>query len=41
MRDNITDYCSRCSKQEEQDGLLCYVTNVMEANVAIGRVAFG
>lgn len=21
--------------------MLCYVTNVMEANVAIGRVAFG
>lgn len=41
VRDKITDYVVRCSvSNEEQDCLLCYVTNVMEADVAIGRVCF-
>ena len=41
VSDKITDYVVRCSvSNEEQDCLLCYVTNVMEADVAIGRVCF-
>lgn len=36
----ITDYVVDVSKKK-QDCLLCYVTNVMEADVAIGKYAFG
>lgn len=41
VRDKITDYVVAVDvSKKKQDCLLCYVTNVKEADVAIGRVCF-